>query len=325
MPKSIFDLLPFKNISDISNEEKKLILNLNSKLNKRKWKFFYVQLREHEKDLSVLANNTLRYWSNDHNRTVQSIENFILRYGEKQGKISHDAYINSQRVSLKKAWKEGRKNLNDCYALMPEEYAKKHGISLAKVKEMKSKQSSKNMTNANKTMNENHASRPVNINYWLEKGFSYEEAKEKLSERQRTFTLEKCVQKYGEENGLIRWKERQQKWMNSYTKSNFSKVSQKLFWKIYEIIKNEYLEIYFKELNKEYVLETTKSYIKPDFYIPSLKKIIEFDGDYWHKNDDQQRDEEISKIEHKILHVKESDFKRCDQHVVDVCLRFIRN
>ena len=42
-----------------------------------------------------------------------------------------------------------------------------------------------------------------------------EQAKNALAERQRTFTLEKCISKYGEEEGLRRFSERQQKWLKS--------------------------------------------------------------------------------------------------------------
>ena len=48
------------------------------------------------------------------------------------------------------------------------------------------------------------------VKYWINKGYSEEEAKEKVSERQSTFTLEKCIAKYGEEEGTARynhWKE----------------------------------------------------------------------------------------------------------------------
>lgn len=50
------------------------------------------------------------------------------------------------------------------------------------------------------------------IGYWLKKGYSEEDAKNIISERQRTFTLEKCIEKYGEEKGKEVWKNRQLKW-----------------------------------------------------------------------------------------------------------------
>ena len=45
--------------------------------------------------------------------------------------------------------------------------------------------------------------------------------------------------KYGKENGILRWKDRQEKWHNSYKKSKkngYSKISQELFWKLFERI-----------------------------------------------------------------------------------------
>lgn len=39
------------------------------------------------------------------------------------------------------------------------------------------------------------------IDYWLDKGHTLEEAKKLLKERQSTFTLDKCIAKYGKEEG----------------------------------------------------------------------------------------------------------------------------
>ena len=56
---------------------------------------------------------------------------------------------------------------------------------------------------------------PLNIEWWLNQGYSEEEAKIKRSERQSTFSLEKCITKHGEEEGTRIWKERQVKWQNT--------------------------------------------------------------------------------------------------------------
>ena len=50
------------------------------------------------------------------------------------------------------------------------------------------------------------------IGYWLKKGYTEKESKERIKERQLTFTLEKCIQKYGEIDGLKIWTERQKNW-----------------------------------------------------------------------------------------------------------------
>lgn len=54
------------------------------------------------------------------------------------------------------------------------------------------------------------------IMYWVKrKGYSEEEAKKIVSERQKTFSKNKCIQKYGFEEGIKKWQERQDKWQNT--------------------------------------------------------------------------------------------------------------
>jgi len=55
----------------------------------------------------------------------------------------------------------------------------------------------------------------TNIAYYLNKGYTLEESKQMLSERQRTFSLKKCIEKYGEEIGLDVFNARQEKWQNT--------------------------------------------------------------------------------------------------------------
>jgi len=56
---------------------------------------------------------------------------------------------------------------------------------------------------------------PNQIGYWIKKGLSEEEAKLKVKERQATFSLEKCITKYGEEKGLEVFNKRQEKWQGT--------------------------------------------------------------------------------------------------------------
>lgn len=179
----------------------------------------------------------------------------------------------------------------------------------------------------------------THIDYWIKKGYNEEDAKKKLSERQTTFSKEKCIKKYGEEKGLEIWKERQDKWLKAFPHMNYSIISQKLFWKLYEKIGTKYKEIYFatndngvevQNKNNELRLKTEKSTRMLDFYIPEINKCIEFDGTYWHgemgrgnKMRDMLRDEEILKMGIKILHVKEDDYKKDPEKIVLECLEFL--
>ena len=180
--------------------------------------------------------------------------------------------------------------------------------------------------------------RPIKIEYWLNKGYSEEDAKLKLTERQQTFTLEKCIKKYGEIKGKERWMNRQIKWMNSYKKNNFSMISQKLFWSIYEKLENKE-EIYFATLkngvtdftggNNEFRLKLNNMVLLPDFFMKNEYKIIEFDGTYYHRDSPENkkrsllRDKELYNDGFKVHHVSESDYRSNPSKVLSECLEFL--
>ena len=98
------------------------------------------------------------------------------------------------------------------------------------------------------------------LDYWIEKGYTEEEAISKRRDRQTTFTLEKCIEKYGEEDGRKTFIERQIKWQkslleNGNIKCGFSKISQSLFNSILEFYDQSEIEkVFFHEKNKEYFI-----------------------------------------------------------------------
>jgi len=129
------------------------------------------------------------------------------------------------------------------------------------------------------------------LDYWINKGFNEEESEKKLKERQLTFTLDICIEKYGEEKGRKVYTDRQKKWQKSLTengnlKYGYSKASQKLFYELldfYDIENREYL--YFATKNEEYKLEKEEGGIwLYDFVDLKNKKIIEYNGDQYHAN-----------------------------------------
>jgi len=56
---------------------------------------------------------------------------------------------------------------------------------------------------------------PTQKGYWTNKGWSEEEEIAIISDRQRTFTKDKCIDKYGPIEGLIIFENRQVKWQNT--------------------------------------------------------------------------------------------------------------
>jgi hypothetical protein len=181
--------------------------------------------------------------------------------------------------------------------------------------------------------------------YWIRKGMTEDEAIKKVSEVQTTFSLEKCIERYGEEAGRKRWSERQEKWAKNYKKSNYSKISQDLFWKLIDSGKiNLSKKIHFAtyhngkfsdDINREHVINTENSVIKPDFVILEDKKIIEFDGIYWHNHNrrnkpenykrEKIRDENLIKAGYQILRINEAELKENSEKTIEKCLNFLIN
>jgi len=137
----------------------------------------------------------------------------------------------------------------------------------------------------------NNKSYQVRLDYWINKGYSNEEAELKLKERQTTFTLEKCIQKYGEELGIKIFTDRQEKWQKSLNeggnlKQGYSKASQDLFYSLLKYYDFESMKkIYFATKNEELRLDKKDGGVWIyDFADLNKRKIIEYNGDEYHAN-----------------------------------------
>jgi len=197
----------------------------------------------------------------------------------------------------------------------------------------------KNQSNAAKYVNYEKRLLPSNIDYWINKGLNYQQAKDKVKKSQTTFSKEICIQKYGEEEGLKRFVDRQNKWLSNITRNNFSIISQELFWSILktgEVINDEVYFATYKNgelddsgVNNEYRLKLNTSFILPDFFVKNKGKIIEFDGTYYHRPTPENllresiRDKNIINSGYKVLHISESEYKKDKQSVLYKCLDFL--
>jgi uncharacterized C2H2 Zn-finger protein len=193
--------------------------------------------------------------------------------------------------------------------------------------------------------NKNGGNNSTTLIYWINKGYTEYQAKEQLRKRQLTFSLEICIEKHGKDEGEKIWVQRQEKWIDSVKKTRkngFSKISQILFWDIYYNIEKKE-NIYFAELgedkekdisgkNNEYKLKLNNRVILPDFLDTNNKKIIEFDGTYWHgekiiKNSNKLRDSERDKLAIEngflVFRVKEEEYRKNPSKVLQECLEFL--
>ena len=278
-----------------------------------------------------------------------------LSFRKQNSEIQKRAYLNGHVQGFRKGdlnnpfRSENAKNGR--YSPFSMNFNKYDGLSdeekIKKINELKSKcvrKKEKNNTN------------PLSVNYYTSKGFSLDEAKQKIKERQSTFSLKKCIERYGLEKGKEIFENRQRKWQNTlnnlpqeeleriikakmFDGKGYSNISQELFNKINEKIVNDYKEIFYatnnleKTNNNEFLVidpETQKKYLL-DFYIKDINKVIEFDGDYWHgeKRGNQKRDrireENLNRLGYtQIYRVKERDYLRNPEQTIDECIRFIK-
>jgi G:T-mismatch repair DNA endonuclease (very short patch repair protein) len=203
---------------------------------------------------------------------------------------------------------------------------------------------------------------PTKIEYWIKRGFSKDEAKKKISEIQNRFSLKSCIEKYGEDEGNRIFNERQEKWINTlnsksdeekieinrkklFNNSGYSKVSQSLFWRVFDHFQSN--DIRFEELNSEIIRydKNNKKHYKYDYVDFTLKKCIEFNGDYWHCNPNKYNETFIHPIMKitaneiwnkdnmknkwmedrgfKILVVWESEYKKNPDETLQKCINFL--
>ena len=184
------------------------------------------------------------------------------------------------------------------------------------------------------------------VEYWLAKGYTKKEAKQLISESQKTFSLEKCIEKYGLEEGIKRFEKRQDKWIKSI-RQNFSKYgdgrsNSSEF--AYDIIGCLCKRICInRPLKEKYMTDKDGNHYAYDFC--HNKKIIEFNGDYWHMNPKIYKANDINKTKkltaqevwdfdkrkmecaeehgYKVLYIWESEYNKSRSAVIKKCMDFL--
>ncbi len=195
----------------------------------------------------------------------------------------------------------------------------------------------------------------TNLEYWLLKGFDEEDAKLKLKERQTTFTLDKCIEKYGEDRGIQVYTDRQKRWQTSLLenrnlKCGYSQVSQELFLSISKFYDNtsRFSNVYFAVKNKEYFISTSESFFVYDFVDIEYKRIIEYNGDKYHANPDkynesdcpnpfrkdktakeiwkkdQKKNQVAESVGFEVLVIWDSEYKKSKSKVLERCIDFLK-
>jgi hypothetical protein len=179
------------------------------------------------------------------------------------------------------------------------------------------------------------------IEYWINKcNGDLETAKILFKDFHNNTSLDKFIKKYGDDLG----KEKYASWLISINgKKNqfYSKISQKLFWVLYNELKLSNEDTKFYELNEEQLFYKNNNIIRVDFKYKN--KIIEFNGDYWHANPetydslelingkeakniwekDEKRIEWLKSSGYEVLIIWEKDYKKNTNLIIDNCKKFL--
>lgn len=281
------------------------------------------------------------------NNNQTSLDSFIRKYGEDIGHLKFIEYVNKWKASIAKHdKKELYKNFIKTNTV--EYYTNKinpntnSNYTIEEAEEILYLNRSKGFKTIWKEvkcgLRKNVFSN--NIQKFLDKGLSYDEAKQLVKERATTFKLEKLIQKYGLEEGTEKWKKRQIKWQKTLNDKseeeksrillskirNFPRVSKESIdfftilmlklneeninidkYKIFYGLDNEMI-LYNKELKRPYFY---------DFSIPELKLIIEYNGSTFHPNFDKLTGNDINKWKCPFLNIDAYEKRKLDETKIE--------
>jgi hypothetical protein len=185
------------------------------------------------------------------------------------------------------------------------------------------------------------------LEYWVRECGDEDLAKIMHAERQRTFTIEKCVQKYGEADGLRIWEERQTKWqkkiLQNFINEGDGRSPQSQWAK--RIIKECCDSLNIDMPKKEKYISSKNNEKRYAYDFSYSKKIIEFNGDFWHAHPNIFNAEDVipvlnvtalekwnydkEKIKlaefygYEVLVVWESEYRKDPDTVVQKCIDFL--
>ena len=188
--------------------------------------------------------------------------------------------------------------------------------------------------------------------YYTARGFTYDEAKDIVSDGQRYFSKDICIKKYGEIDGIRIWQDRQSKWqstLNLKSTEEKSRINRLKLTKGITVSSAEHTILAeIKKVVPEIVHQFTLCKSDKKQYIYDLaanNKIIEYNGDFWHCNPEKFNPEfvnpktkikavdkwELDRIKlqyaieqgYKVLVIWESDFKKDKDKVIKQCIQFL--
>ncbi len=185
------------------------------------------------------------------------------------------------------------------------------------------------------------------VEYWIDKGMTHEEATAEIAKLQ-VRDLVSFQKKHGKELGKEKWEERQKNWKAKvFNKDQWigrgrSSVSEKFF----DIICSLFTDEVKRGSDEKFIWdEKMQRAYKYDLVFIKSKKIIEFNGDFWHCNPqkfksdyfhkvkkmtaqeiwdyDKVKREKAEKHGYKFMNIWESDWYKNPEEVIKECNKFL--
>lgn len=239
----------------------------------------------------------------------QDKKSFIKRHGEEEGVKRFEIFREKSLKAL-----EGCKHPDESYSTKIEYWLKKtNGDTEEAEKLLKKRQQTSTLENfvriygekeGKKRYQENNKKKSLSLE-WYTKRYGEEEGKEKyeshIEKLKFAHSLKGYIKRYGEEEGVRKYDKNCKRLFEIARKgngSNRSIIGDNFCEFLYQHTKGLYEEIFFGE--NEFIFEVNNNdickIIQPDFYIKDINMVIEFFGDYWHRNPKFFYDEESEKI-----------------------------
>lgn len=300
------------------------------------------RFNEHKKKYGRTKEQLIAQYGEDYansisrKRATHSLKYYVENYGEEVGKQLWNERIKKKTDTQRIRRESGIKYKNGRTLI---EYQEKYGIEegynrwLARNKNQSYKVSRQRYIDEYgeegvsicKKIKDN-----TSLDVFIEK-YGEEEGSKRYKEKckKSAVTEEKMVLQYGEEVG----KEKYKKWLLAVTQTRaelfsrgYSKISQDAFWKIYNTLHVNYQSnCYFAELNEEYQFFVNKEggypnkIIRVDFKCGNA--IVEYDGTYWHS-----KTAELDNLRDALLQKKGYVVKRINDisdSIIEECKQFI--
>lgn len=329
-----------------------------------------LNIKNSKKDIEIYIRNKLGLTTKDSRHTN--------RYWSLRGWTAAEAYVKSKEnkqkncksVYSREFWLEKiNPNTNTFYTIEEADYERNSRRPIRKeywLKNGYSEEESQILANNTKSINNKKGSEKSAMSavrritskrckeYYTTRGYSNTEAKKLVSEGQRYFSKKLCIEKYGREEGIKIWQARQDQWqatLNSKSSEEKARINRlKLTKGITVSAAEKEIINEVKEAHKDLTVipQFTLSVNNKKQYVYDIvvnKKIIEYNGDFWHCNPKKysadyinprtklkaskkwKRDQEKIKFAesqgYEVLIVWESNFKENKKEVLKKCIQFL--